>query len=483
MTHTKLSEHIFKKGKFQTQMSSIMSELSDDKSWSYGRIPEYIWIGLIINHYGRVEGLKKMYLIITLLHKINPDLTLPRLSDIIKMEESQQHEFFKSMNSIISSLVLSPLSLILSYSKAKIFSQYYTTADSIKDRMENLIGTMESIMDHQSHEATDIRFVVLYFNFIAGKMFIQTEQGENLIKYPSCSHSDEIMRMLRPTVRSMELMTMEMEKTDKNFIDSYWKRISSLTDCSLFGVSFQKEERTAEKYSELLHEIFVYLRDLYSAGDPLNAKMSVLLGIATYSYKRFMEVVNYNLFNSISGRSTIRILIENYIMMKYLLNIEHSHINVWRDFQFYGIGQYKLVLARHRETDILKESHFDIDFINALVNEFKSEEFINMDTRYFDNLNIRLKAEAVGEKELYGLLYDYDSSYEHGLWGAIRESSMLKCNNPAHQYHLVPDVENEIQLKSVFIDMVMLMNKTINLLNEEYGLPSDLLREILTIHE
>ena len=38
-------------------------------------------------------------------------------------------------------------------------------------------------------------------------------------------------------------------------------------------------------------------------------------------------------------------------------------------------------------------------------------------TRYFDNQNIRAKAESVDEKHLYGLYYDYDSSFEHGLWG------------------------------------------------------------------
>ena len=58
-----------------------------------------------------------------------------------------------------------------------------------------------------------------------------------------------------------------------------------------------------------------------------------------------------------------------------------------------------------------------------------------MDTKYFDKQNIRLKAESVDEKNLFGLYYDYDSSFEHGLWGAIRESSFVKCNNPAHKYH------------------------------------------------
>lgn len=126
------------------------------------------------------------------------------------------------------------------------------------------------------------------------------------------------------------------------------------------------------------------------------------------------------------------------------------------------MGLYKLVLARHRENGALEESHFDEKYIEALVNEFKGEEFIDMDTKYFDKQNIRLKAEDVGEKNLYGLYYDYDSSFEHGLWGAIRESSLLKCNNPAHKYHCVPDVEDEARLKTVLPDCIMIMNKTIS---------------------
>ena len=175
-----------------------------------------------------------------------------------------------------------------------------------------------------------------------------------------------------------------------------------------------------------------------------------------------------------------RISSEDYILMKYLVKNESSHNNIWRDYQLYGIGLYKLVLARYRESNITEESHFDEKYIEALINEFKAEEFIDMDTKYFDNQNIRLKAESVGEKELYGLYYDYDSSYEHGLWGAIRESSLLKCNNPAHKYHCVPDIEDEIRLKTVLPDCVMVMNKTLAFLNDLYGIPEQLLNEVIS---
>uniref|UniRef100_UPI0040560DF0 DUF5677 domain-containing protein n=1 Tax=Agathobacter sp. TaxID=2021311 RepID=UPI0040560DF0 len=92
-----------------------------------------------------------------------------------------------------------------------------------------------------------------------------------------------------------------------------------------------------------------------------------------------------------------------YHTTSLMISNEPSHDNIWRDYQLYGMGLYKLVLARHREGSVAEESHFDEKYIEALVNEFKGEEFIDMDTKYFDKQNIRPKAESVGEKDLYGL--------------------------------------------------------------------------------
>lgn len=252
-----------------------------------------------------------------------------------------------------------------------------------------------------------------------------------------------------------------------------------MTECSVYSFEFPEETRNIGTYMGKLHEIFVYLSALFSSACPLDERMNVLLGIATYSYKRLKEVYEHSLFNSISGRSCVRVLIEDFIMMKYLLKHETSHENIWRDYQLYGLGQYKLVLARHREYGVSEQSHFDVTYIEALVNEFKNEEFIDMDTNYFDKQNIRLKAESVDEKKLFGLYYDYDTAFEHGLWGAIRESSLLKCDNPAHKYHCVPDVEDENRLKTVMPDCIMVMNRMVDLLNELYGIPEQLLNEVI----
>ena len=96
MRRSKLSDHTFQKGKFITPINAIplMHELEDEKSWTYGRMPEYLWIGLILKYYGRDEGLRKSYGIISALHKLAPGLYTARLSQILKLGADIQKKFY-----------------------------------------------------------------------------------------------------------------------------------------------------------------------------------------------------------------------------------------------------------------------------------------------------------------------------------------------------------------------------------------------------
>lgn len=482
MRRIKLSDHVWKKGKLLTPIHALpmFQEFEDEKSWTYGRMPEYLWIGLLLKYHGREEGLRKAYGIISTLHKLAPDLYSARLSQILKLDENVQKQFFDYIVYTGSQKALSPLTIFLTSSRAPVFAScFYVAEQSIEDRCAAITETMREIMGHQSHESTDIRFVALYFSQLSGRMHLLKEQVDLLIAYPASKHTDEIMHLARPTVRSLEMMILTFEQPDSEYLNSFWRCVSEMTECNIFVIQHPEEKRNITAYMEKVYEIFSYLSDLFTTTNPLDEKMNVLLGIATYSYKRLKEAYEHQLFNSISGRGCVRILIENFIMMKYLVNNEAAHDNIWRDYQIYGIGAYKLVLSRYREHGSPVDSHFDQKLTEALVNEFKDEEFVDIDTRYFNNQTIRPKAESVGEKDLYGLYYDYDSSYEHGLWGAIRESCLLKCNNPAHKYHCVPDVDDETRLKTVLPDCIMVMNKTLSFLNELYGIPDQLLSEVI----
>ena len=142
MRHIKLSEHIFKKGKFITPFNNLpmVKEFEDEKSWAYGRMPEYLWIGLILNHYGRDEGLRKSYNIISLLHKLAPNLYTARLSEILKLDTDVQEALFEYVVSIGAKEVLNPLTVFLTVSKAPTFAKYFYCPNvSASERCETLV--------------------------------------------------------------------------------------------------------------------------------------------------------------------------------------------------------------------------------------------------------------------------------------------------------------------------------------------------------
>ena len=325
-------------------------------------------------------------------------------------------------------------------------------------------------------------FFVVYTCAVNGKIHLPKNRGfdnivDDLNSYADAEVLNKEYREIQGYIRCFEQTSISQYQRNQAFLDNFWKKTSSIFECSSMYFKYKKEVKkdVVKSYVSSLRAVFLYYRELYRVVDPLNLKFLVLLGLSVYSYKRFMEIVDHNLYNAISGRSIVRTMIECYLMMKYLLKKSKERKNIWEEYQFHGIGKYKAVLKNYQEsTETIVCPHINVDYLNAIVNEFKDEEFIDIDTSYFDDIGIRAMAKEVGERELYSLYYNYDSSFEHGLWGAIRESSMIACQAPAHQYHSIPDVENYQKMKSVWHDAVMVMNKSVNLLIERFGISDEL---------
>lgn len=481
MSSSKLSEHIFKRGKFITPWNEVLGDISKEQSWCLQRLPEYLWLALIIDKYGRKEGLSKCYYILKKLYELDNDITVPAFSSLLNLDGDKQETLYDYINSVIDYSVLSPLTLLFTYSYSEIFARSYTNINELPSmREKKLKEVMKKCYFHQSEFATDIRFLVLLYSMQSGRYVMPSKERELILQYPELEHSDELMRLIRPIIRSTEMMVLHLEVHNQDYLNEFWRRISKMTDCELYYVDWEKNNNNADNYMELAYECFQYFKDCLISNDVLGKKELVLLGLGTYSYKRVLEVYDHSLYNSIASRGTVRTVIECYIMMKYLLKSEKQDNDIWLKYEKYGLGLYKTIAARYRDTpEELNSSHVDYKYIELLVNEFMDEMYLDMDTSYFDKKNIRGKAIEVGEKALFGLYYDYDSSFEHGLWGAIRESAMLKCNAPTHQYHCVPDIDNKQKLKSVWPDCIMCLNKIITLLNEIYKLPSALYKEVM----
>lgn len=61
---TKLSEHIFKKGMFITPWNDALGALLKNQSWALSRLPEFFWLALILDYYGRENSINIMMAIL-----------------------------------------------------------------------------------------------------------------------------------------------------------------------------------------------------------------------------------------------------------------------------------------------------------------------------------------------------------------------------------------------------------------------------------
>lgn len=479
---SKLSQHKFEKGKLITPFNQVFQDLLKEESWYYGRMPEYIWLGLIVNDGDRNVQMEKCLQILNHLHELDEDkeIDLPKMSLIFNLPDEKQKDFYKLLEELQVIESLRPLSLVFADQSSGFLKAIKGHTISIRKRVKILNNILEDLYDQHSNLTTDVRFLVLNKFILSGKFHVLHDSvfPEMLSRYAFISHKDPEMRLYRPSIRSTEMAMStgfsQGDSTDIVFVKDFWKKLSLLTDCEVFYVAetTKNEPIDLKKYKQHVYNILNYYTKIFTETRPLDNRMLVLLGIATYSYKMLIELVDHDLGNTISGRSIMRSITENYMMTKYLLLEEPNHEDIWGEYQDYGIGQYKLIYGRYNEEKPrITGSHVPFKYMNLLVSEFKNEEFIDIDTSYFGSGNIREKFKKVNEEDLWKYYYDYDSIFAHGLWGAIRESSILKCNAPGHQYHGIPDIDNLQRLSSVAHDCVMIMNKHLKLLEDEYNLP------------
>lgn len=479
MEHSSLKDHTFKKGVFITPMNDAIGDKLNFNNWFLERAPEYLWLGLLLDGFDdRKMGLQRIAAILKYICDLKTSLISPLFSEILALDEKIQTSIYSCIQSNGTPKSLSPLTLLFPYSKAPIFASAFIDDEmNAKCKYEKLINVLKKMADHQSEFSTDIRFCVVYFSIASSHLCVKKNVIDELNIYAQIDHSDERMRSIRPLVRSLEITPAAYSLNNQQCITEFWRRISSMSECKPFAIEYTKdvEDDSVSSYNSFLKAIFEYFSNLYRITNPLDKKMLVLLGLATYSYKLFSEITDHALYNSVSGRTVIRIMIEDFIMMKYLLKMEPEKPDIWIAYQSYGIGQLKLIVERYLQmAEKPDKSHVDYKYLDIVVGSYGNKEFLNMDTTYFDKKSIRDKAIFVNEKSLFDDYYDYDSSFEHGLWGAIRESALLACDAPGHQYHCVPDFMNAQHLKSVWYDAVMVMNKTIRVLEENFGLSDEL---------
>jgi len=125
MSEIKLDEYIKEKGVLKSPWNSFLNLLTDEESWFFGRMPEYLWIGLIIDYYGKKQGTNILLNFMEYLAKFVDDLKVPMWSQICLLPEKKQNIVFEKLFLLIDKNILIPLTVFQCLNLSAINFHYY----------------------------------------------------------------------------------------------------------------------------------------------------------------------------------------------------------------------------------------------------------------------------------------------------------------------------------------------------------------------
>ncbi|PQL20974.1 hypothetical protein VEHSUH05_00665 [Veillonella denticariosi JCM 15641] len=473
MERIKLSKHIKKGDTLYTPYTNpegLGAKLSLS-SWSKNWLPEYLWIGLIIHKYGRKIGLEKINNII---YELNShSICIPQFSKIHELEQEQREYFWSIILNHVDRNVLAPFTIVATPDVDDVFYNFFFDYSiNIDDSISELFSIIEKCSTFHDELTTDICFSVNWFYIKNGRLKISSKLDllpQALTTYYKYNHSDEKMRIYRPAIRATFQGVSSIDSS-KIFSKMIWEKLAEILECNPLVIVWNGNEEM--KLFEKISKVIDYIAAT-NDNKKMDEKYAVVMGITCYIYKIYKEISEKKLQNDISGRILFRTMTESYINLKYIMLQEEEIPDVYDRFKAYGIGKYKLVMAKLRESkySVSDDAQLHLKMMELLVNEDMDEAFVDTSFGYFDKTQINKKFISCDEQMLYEIYYEYGTNFTHGFWGAIRESSMLLCDNPTHNYHMIPDYNAEQKLRSVQDDCDMLLKKLFELISGYIELP------------
>lgn len=469
----KLNGHELVKGTFIAPFNTIPNMKLNN--WHLDRLPEYFWIALIMtSSKDRKKLLEDCYRILDFIVKnIDKDFDLPFFSKILLLPENQQLMLYDFISDLGYKESLFALTLFVRYSDFPIFSKYFKNDLTIENRLQIIENTLKLTYSHNSHTSTDIRFLTVWSSILSNKIKFNKDMAvvDAIKNYAYLDHTDEKMELYSSLVRSTEggMWTKDFEICF--FYKTFWKELNQMSEEKIKNYSVETDSNESKEYVNKFKTVINYYDDLLSNKYPTSDRELVMFALLNYSFTRFKEMSDHSLFNEPSGRSCIRSMIEVYLVTHYMLSREKSNPNIWKEYRIYGAGEYKLTAEIVDSIGFdSKNSHIDKDIVMVFSSSENDPLFTNMDTRYFVKINMRDLANQMGELELYAM-YHHDSYFDHGLWCAVVESSLLQSESASNEYRRSLGTDTNNRLLSVYNDSIKVLIKHIKLIEKEHPLP------------
>lgn len=435
-------------------------------SWRDDRLPEMLWAALIVSNINREVALDLFRSVVEYFLKLSPnnrpkDMTHTELA---KLPDDILEEFISIISKREDSKkALSILTRFNTLPKVDIWRKVLNLEDEMDDWSYVELAVIKNL-DHQSQEATDCRWLRIYYYCCIGKF--STPNMKEILLYPN----EGDMRMVRPSIRAAENGLDTLNGLDGNIEESwapyFWEECLKNTSCRSLRYKNKNENNTKVSSLEKVNDVTTKLEEHFYKclkSTEIDAKYDSIFGIALYSLNLLKEIHICKSENIISGRLILRSIVECYITISYL-DYKNDE-KLWMTYRNYGSGQVKLTFLKLDELEDVP-NFIDKELLELLADEDMWKEFVNINLGNWDKSNLRQMSTNAGVKDIYDSYYGWSSAFIHGQWGAIRDSVYETCGNPLHRLHRIP--KKKVMLNSVEPDAVYLVDKILGIVDKNY---------------
>jgi len=169
----------------------------------------------------------------------------------------------------------------------------------------------------------------------------------------------------------------------------------------------------------------------------------VLFGLLARQYRLFHALaVDPWLWTMDLGSMFHRAMTDALITFRWLA--KQNDGSLYAKFKEFSLGRQKLLKLHVGE--LVDDGRDDLaefeEYLSATINEEGWEELLSIDLGgNFAGKDMRKMAHEVGMRELYNLVFSPASAELHGEWVSLKRSNLVRCGNPLHRFHFVPQLQ------------------------------------------
>lgn len=451
-------------------------------SWLNDYMPELIWAALILEACPREKGLEVFRRFCILCREYQKEANdqgldwRPTLTGFAGLPEGVTNNVAIALDSAeVSRDTLSPLLLFCDYLPGKDRWQALIPAlqsGYINEAWQKLAIAVANVLDHQSQSSTDIRWMIIMFKVMLGKVRFRAGADDEFVEELRLYPNRGDMRSVRPRIRAMEMAFRsgygEAEVASTGWCDQFWSQCLENTGCMPIPPAIPTDKQVNyEAVLENLEEARRALLDHWTKSlttSGLNPRHDAVFALGFYSLACLSEICAGPSARFIAGRLLVRTLTEIRINLAFL--VKKRDETMWARFRSYGSGQAKLALLKYEDAQ-QRPNLVSAETLKALANEDFFQEFVSIDLGSWSGMDLRKMAEQCGVKDDYDRFYGWTSAFVHGQWAAARDSVMATCGNPLHRAHRGP-MPIQRPMENCTPDAVALVNSILSSIDECY---------------